>query len=141
MKTSNAAILFALVIGCSGSDSNSPGGEPGDTDPVSVLVSMTATGGGSFSATLAGKTYSSSPEFIAVPAGTQELSGSFSGQSLRVSLGGFVGPGGIELSSAQSVEGPSPAVTQCSVTYTRGGAGSSTFRLQFKVNSKTTAHC
>lgn len=144
MKTSKLGLAVAALIigGCSsGGDPSGPGGTGGgDGTPVSILVQFDGSPG-TLSAVLDGKTYSSSPGFVTVPSGTLEISGTFTGSFVQVSFGGFVEGGGVELNSVSTLAGPSPAVSRCSVSYTRSGAGPSTFRLKFKVVTKIGGHC
>lgn len=136
----SSCVIF--VSACSGGESSGPGVNGGGDEgtPVSILLEIVSNDG-TVTASLDGEPQSEGSGFMNVPSGTREISGSFTGTFMRISFGGFVGPGGVKLNSPSSVSGPSPSVTKCSVSYTRSGSGSSTFRMRFVVDSKTTEHC
>ena len=109
--------------------------------PVPILVTFNMPSGGSVSATMDGKTYTESPQVVAVQSGVVEISGIFSGNVLDISLGGLDQLAGVDEGSLLNVVGPSPVTRNCGVSFTRSGTGSSSFRVQFNVSTRAGGHC
>jgi len=131
-------ITALAVLGCDGDD-NTTGLQY--RTPVTISVTFNVPSGGAVSATMDGRTYTESPKFVAVPSGAVEITGTFSGSSLDISLGGLDQLAGVDEGSLLNVVGPSPAVRSCGVSFTRSGTGSSTFRVTFNVSTTAGAHC
>ena len=139
LKRTLKAGLALVVLGCSSGESNAPGIQT--RLPVTILVNFNVSSGGSVTATMDEKTYTQSPQFVAVQSGTVEINGTFSGTFLEISLGGLDNLAGVDENSLQNVVGPGPVTGRCGVSFTRSGAGSSSFRVQFNVSTRTGGHC
>ncbi|HXV16822.1 MAG TPA: hypothetical protein VD758_08580 [Gemmatimonadaceae bacterium] len=121
-------------------DSTVPG--PDKPLPTEVSITMDITNpDGTSNVTLNGVTYHDSPGLVRVPVGNQTISGSFTGSSLVLSFGGYVGLGGVPSGFVASVSGPSPIVSSCSITYNGSGGGVHTFSAAFSVSTITSGHC
>jgi hypothetical protein len=93
------------------------------------------------SAILNGKTYRFDDMFVTVPSGTREINGTFTGQGVTTSFGGFADGGRVILNSVKNLSGPSPVVDKCSVTHSNAGGGTSSFRLRFNIETAFGHHC
>ena len=127
------------LLGCTSGEDNTTGLQY--RTPVTISVIFNMPPGGSVSATMDGRTFTESPQFVAVPSGVVEITGTFSGNSLDISLGGLDQLAGVDEGSLLNIVGPSPVTRNCGVSFMRSGAGSSNFRVQFSVSTRAGGHC
>ena len=140
-------VLLLLTIGCGGEGTGSPTQPSTSTPPPAsggggmlVLVSAAAAGG-SYSATLNGKTYTTAMGFtVSLNPGTYEFAGTYSASNFIVALATLSGSGGVQTGSVQSLAGPSLMVTPCGVAYV-GGSTNQPFRLRFTVGTNSGNTC
>ena len=124
-----AAALFVVLVPLSAcEESTSPIGE------AHVIVNFTPAEGGSFTAKLNGKTFTSAGWFavnLKSLESTYDITGSFTGGSLHVRFAASTAAG-VQSGSVVSVEGPAVVATECGLTYVPNAPGSYQFRIQFK---------
>lgn len=136
-----AILCAAIAVASSCGSSGSPTGPDAPTG-IPFLVGISASGGGTFSATLNNQTYVVGPGFqVSLPAGTYEMNGTYARGALIV---GFVtaGPtgGGVQSGSVQSVSGVVLRVQPCGIIYSEG-SGTRSFRVRFTVGTSAGGTC
>ena len=137
------AAIGLATIACGSTvvtDSTIPSRGLEEPTSVSIIVDLVAPPG-TATVKLNGVSYSDSIGFVRVPVGAQTISGSFTGSSLVLNFGGYVGLGGVPTGFIASMSGPSPVVTNCSIKYTGNGTGVQTFTAVFQVATATSGHC
>ena len=111
-----------------------PAGSPSGDDPRILCCRSRASGmgGGEFRARL----------YLPPPAeGTYEISGTFTATPFGIGFGVMNGSPGAESGSLESVTGPNPRVSACSVTYVSDQIGAQQFVVRFRVTTDSASVC
>ena len=94
--------------------------------------SASGMGGGEFRVSL----------YMPPPAeGTYEISGTFTATPFGIGFGVMNGSPGAESGSLESVTGPNPRVSACSVTYVSDQIGAQQFVVRFRVTTDSASVC
>src|SRR5262245_57245723 len=142
MKIFRQLIRLSAVLLCSlpGACASDPGSVLGEAH---IIVGFTPAAGGSFTARINGKTFSSPGGFavtLSSLGAIHELNGSFTGGSLGVTFAASTSTG-VETGSVVSVQGPSPNISGCGVIYVAPSTASQQFRIQFKSTAAASLVC
>ena len=129
------ALLCCARVGACNGDSASPLGE------ARIIIGFTP--GGTFTARINGKTFSSAggfPVTLTSLGNEYEISGSFTGGSLGLTFAASTSTG-VQSGSLVSVEGPNPRILNCDVMYLASTNASQQFRLRFKSTATAALVC
>ena len=108
-----------------------------------LVVAFNPLGGGAFTATLNGQTFSSPGQYsvhLTSLDPAYEVAGTFQGEALRIEFHTTTAAG-VQAGSVANVEGPVSQIFTCAITYVSTGSGSQSFRARFRLSGTENQVC